>query len=157
GERAADMAEQFRFHQRVGDRRTVDPDERHALLRAAIVDGPGDQLLAGSGLAGDQHGASRSRHELNALNDLCDGFALAHDAVFVKVRAEDLRHEPLAATVPDSVHRVLLQRLLGNYVSTGSSSSTGVRATVGFRSLMSAARKAWRARDRRDMTVPIGM
>ena len=66
GERAADVAEQLRFEQRLGNRRAVDLDHRHAALRAAGVDGARDQLLAGAGLAGEQHRALRFGDQLGA-------------------------------------------------------------------------------------------
>jgi hypothetical protein len=49
GEGAALVAEQLRLHQVLGDGRAVDLDERLVLAGArAVVDGRGDQLLAGA-------------------------------------------------------------------------------------------------------------
>ena len=87
GERAAHVAEELRFEQRLGNRRTVDLDERHVALRAAVMDGARHHLLAGSGLAGDQHRALGLRDELRALNHFLHRAAAADDAVLVEFRA----------------------------------------------------------------------
>ena len=55
GERALFMAEQLGFHQVLGDRRHVQGDERRSRPRAVAMQGMGYQLLAGAGLAVDQH------------------------------------------------------------------------------------------------------
>jgi hypothetical protein len=55
-ERAARVAEQLVFQERVGERAAVDRDERERRAPAEVVDRVGDQLLAGAGLARDQHG-----------------------------------------------------------------------------------------------------
>ena len=51
GERALLVAEQLALHQAGRDRRAVDLHERSLAARALVVDGAGDQLLAGAGLA----------------------------------------------------------------------------------------------------------
>ena len=56
GEGAAGVAEQLALEQVGGDRGAVDRDERPARAPAVLVDGARHQLLAGAGLAGDQHG-----------------------------------------------------------------------------------------------------
>ncbi|MCY1446551.1 hypothetical protein D9M71_631290 [compost metagenome] len=50
------MAEQFGFHQVLGNRRHVQCDERRRGARAVTMQGVGDQLLAGAGFAVDQYG-----------------------------------------------------------------------------------------------------
>ena len=55
GERALLAAEQLALDQRRRDRRAVDADHRPAAPRAALVDLRGEQLLAGAGLAEQQH------------------------------------------------------------------------------------------------------
>ena len=85
GERAADVAEQLRLEQRLGNRRAVDLDERHVALRAAVVDGARDQLLARAGLAGDEDGALGLGHQLGAPDDLLHGPAAPDDAVVVEL------------------------------------------------------------------------
>ena len=54
-ERAFDVAEQLGLEQVLGHRAAVDRDERLVLARARAVNGAREQLLAGAGLAGDQH------------------------------------------------------------------------------------------------------
>ena len=53
GEAALDVTEELRLEQRLGDAGAID---RHERLRAAarVVDGPGDDLLAGAALAGNE-------------------------------------------------------------------------------------------------------
>ena len=51
GERAFAMAEQLAFDQRLGQRAAIDRHKRHLGPRALLVNGAGDQLLAGAGLA----------------------------------------------------------------------------------------------------------
>ncbi len=55
GERAALVAEELRLEQIARDRRAVELDERRVPAPAVEVQRARDQLLAGSGLAGDQH------------------------------------------------------------------------------------------------------
>jgi hypothetical protein len=61
GERALGVAEQLALEQVVGDRAAVDRDERPGGA-AALVQRPRHQLLAGAGLAADQHGLLGRRH-----------------------------------------------------------------------------------------------
>ena len=56
GERALLVAEQLALDQLARDRRHVDGDERAVAALAEIVQRARHQLLAGAGLAGDQHG-----------------------------------------------------------------------------------------------------
>ena len=56
GERALLVAEQLALQQRLGDGGAVDRQERPGGPAAVLVDGAGDQLLAGAALAEDQHG-----------------------------------------------------------------------------------------------------
>src|SRR2546429_1202210 len=55
GEGALHMPEELAFEERLRDRSAVDGNERLSASRAGRVDGPGDQLLAGAALAGDEH------------------------------------------------------------------------------------------------------
>src|SRR5262249_60654453 len=50
------VTEQFALEQRLGHRRAVDRDERAVLALALVVDRARDDFLAGTALAGDQHG-----------------------------------------------------------------------------------------------------
>ena len=85
GERAAHVPEQLRFEQRFRDGGAVHLDERHVALRAAIVNRAGDQLLAGAGLAGDEHRALRLRDELGGPDDILHPAAAPDDAVVVEL------------------------------------------------------------------------
>ena len=62
GERAALVAEELALEQRLGERGAVQLDERLLGARAVLVDGRGDELLAGAALAGDEHRRARRRH-----------------------------------------------------------------------------------------------
>ena len=55
GERAADVAEQLAFQQALAQRAAVDAHERPVAALAELVDGVGDQLLAGARFAEQQH------------------------------------------------------------------------------------------------------
>ena len=97
GECPLDMAEELRFQERLGNGGAVDLDERHVPLGAAMVRGAGDQLLARTGLAGNQHRAAGRRHELEAMDHLGDRPAVADDPVAVKVLTDDRWRERSAA------------------------------------------------------------
>jgi hypothetical protein len=62
GEGAALIAEQLRLEQLLGQRRTVQGDERGVLARGRLMDEAGDDLLAGARLAADQHGRVGGGH-----------------------------------------------------------------------------------------------
>ena len=79
------MAEQLGLEQRLGNRRAVDLDERHVALRAARVDGARHQLLAGAGLAGDEHRALRLGDQLGARDHVENRAAAADDAVVIEL------------------------------------------------------------------------
>ena len=57
GERAPLVAEQLVFEQRVPHEPAVQRDERERCAIAEVMNGSGDELLPGPGLAADQHGA----------------------------------------------------------------------------------------------------
>src|SRR2546430_13505360 len=65
GERALLVTEQLRLEQRLGQRRAVHRDERAATPRRAPVAGAGDELLARSALALDEHVGRAVRHLLD--------------------------------------------------------------------------------------------
>ena len=70
----------------------LNADEPLIRPRAVVVNGPGDQLLAGAGLALNQHGAVHRRDQLEALEDLLHRRALADHVVepvaIAKLRAQ---------------------------------------------------------------------
>ena len=66
------MPEQFRLHERGGQAGEVHRHKRPACTRRASVDEAGKHLLAGAGLAADEHGhiaASRPAGQLVARHD----------------------------------------------------------------------------------------
>src|SRR5690606_11057478 len=67
--------------QRVGEGGAVDGDERARAARAAVVDGAGQQLLAGAGLAGDEHGGARAHRAAGEREQLAHGGARGDEAV----------------------------------------------------------------------------
>ena len=85
GERAAHVAEQLGFEQRLGHGGAVHLDERHVALRAAIVDRARDHLLAGAGLARDEHRAPRLGDDFGRPDDLLHPPAAADDAVVIEL------------------------------------------------------------------------
>src|SRR5690606_34676360 len=62
GEGAFLVTEQLGLEQIAGDCGAVDRDERSGSSVRELVDAPGDELLAASGLAGDEHGAVVTSH-----------------------------------------------------------------------------------------------
>src|SRR5690606_14300454 len=79
GERALLVAEELALDELGRDRGAVDLDERAAGALGAVVDPAGDELLAGAGLAGDEHAGLGRRDALDGGLDPADGRALAHD------------------------------------------------------------------------------
>src|SRR5574340_1165846 len=65
------------------NRRTVDLDQHPVFPIAQMVDGTGDQFLAGAGFAGDQHGRIGRRHLLDRLEHFLDGARGADNLVEV--------------------------------------------------------------------------
>ena len=81
GEGALLVAEQLALDEGRRQGRAVDLDEGPVPARAPVVDGVGQQLLAGARLAEEQHRAGRGRHLGDLREDLEDGRALADDRV----------------------------------------------------------------------------
>src|SRR5213594_370725 len=91
GERALLVAEQIGLDERLGDGGRVDGDEGPVTPRALMVDGPRDQLLAGSALAGDQDGGRRPGDLRDQAVELLDRGMPTDDLV------EDVRARQLGA------------------------------------------------------------
>jgi hypothetical protein len=102
GEAALLVAEQRRLDQLLGDRAAVEHDERLGLARRRVVHRARDHLLAGAGLAGDQHGQLAGRHLLELREDLPHRRRAADD----RVEAIALRQLDL----DDVLHRLELDR-----------------------------------------------
>ena len=81
GERAAFVAEQFAFQQGFRDGRAIDGDERRVGAVAVLVNGAGDQFLAGAGFAANQHGDRLGGDAADFLVDGLHGAAVADDGV----------------------------------------------------------------------------
>ena len=73
GERAADVAEQFALQQAFRQRAAIDADERPAAARAELMHRLGDQFLAGSRFAEQQHRGVRARNLPGQPIDLLHG------------------------------------------------------------------------------------
>ncbi len=73
------MAEQLALEQRLGQPGGVHRDERLAATRREVVNPPRHQLLAGPGLAFDQHGRRHGRHLLDLHQHFLDRRRFAED------------------------------------------------------------------------------
>ena len=83
GERALLVAEELGFEQVLLERRAVHLDEVPARAQRVVVDGAGDELLAGARLAADQHRRVALRHLLHDAEHALQRAARADDAVEV--------------------------------------------------------------------------
>src|SRR5690606_37210249 len=80
GARALHVPEKLAFEQLAGNRRAVHLHQRTVRARAAGVNRVGDELLADSGFALDQHAGVRLRDGLEAREHLLERGALSDDA-----------------------------------------------------------------------------
>ena len=78
GERAFFVSEEFALEERLRDGRAVDRDEI-ALASAEFVERAGDQLLAGSAFALDEHAGPGRRDLPDGIHDLTDRRGVAED------------------------------------------------------------------------------
>ena len=110
GERAFFVAEELRFDQVLRQRRAAHLDERLLRARRVVVDRVGDQLLAGAGLAAQQHGRVGARDLRDLLVDLPHRAARADDvrevvALFqLLAQVRVLVDEPLPVGLDQPVH-----------------------------------------------------
>ncbi len=95
GEGTALVTEQLALDQRLRKRRAVDGNERSTCAAAPFVEEPREQLLAGAGLAEEQHRRVSRRHEGGLLERGGKGTALAEDV------AERARRQNLLAQMGD--------------------------------------------------------
>ena len=79
GERARFVAEQLRVEQRLGQRRTVDLDERPVPPRREVVQARREQFLAGPSLAHHEARAVDRREAGDLLLDLQEGGVLSEN------------------------------------------------------------------------------
>ena len=75
------MAEEFRLKERLGQRTSINCDERPAASAAVGMDGAGDQLLSGPTLSLDEHRAVRLRDSGNHFVDCNHSATTAHEVV----------------------------------------------------------------------------
>ena len=99
-------------------------DERPSRRAAALVDGARDQLLAGAGLAGDEHGRVGLPDELDLADDLLDGSAATDDAAVARLAA-------------DLVEQVFVFAFSRSRSSSTSASALRRRSSVSRRCVMS--------------------
>src|SRR5262249_51609183 len=102
GEGALFVAEQLALQQAGGDGSAVELDEGAVLAGAQLMEGAGDELLAGAGLATDQHGGIRRG----------DGFDRLQHPAQGGVRADDLAEVVLGADLFLEVNLLLVQLVL---------------------------------------------
>ena len=81
GERALGVAEEFRFHQVLGNGAAVDGDKRLVFAAAVLVDGARQQFLAGAGLAADEHRGIALRHAGSHFQHVQQHFRSPDDAL----------------------------------------------------------------------------
>src|SRR5262249_46625043 len=86
------VAEELTFEEARRNGGAVDLDERPLASATAVMDGPGNQLLAGPGFAEDQNGRVRRRDHFCLLEDACERAALA-DNLLERMLGADLALE----------------------------------------------------------------
>ena len=79
GEGAAFVPEQFSFHERRCQRAAIHDDQRLVAAATLPVHGLGDELLAGSGLAGHEHGGVGGGDLLDPIQQPREGGRPAND------------------------------------------------------------------------------
>ncbi len=78
GKRAALVSENFAFHQRFGNRRAIDGDERSRRARRKLMNRARDNLFPRSRLAGDQHRCRARRGHFHDTHHFLHRFRAAH-------------------------------------------------------------------------------
>ena len=94
------VAEELALQEGLGQRPAVDRHEAAAGARARVVDGAGDQLLAGAALAVDEDRRAGPRHAVDEREDGLHARALADDVV------EGVLLLELAAQIDVLVHQL---------------------------------------------------
>src|SRR5215467_551336 len=101
------VAEELALHQRLGDGRAVDGDERPLTPIAHLMNGPGDQLFARSRLAGDQHRGVAGPGQLDQPIDLLHCRARAQDGAETTTLAKLPAQECHLALDFPALHRLV--------------------------------------------------
>ena len=109
GEGTLLVAEQFALEQRFGHPRAVDRDERPVRAHARLVNGPGNQLLSGAGLAEQQHAGIRSGDTQDALEHGHEG-RRATDQALRRRPAAGLANDTHGLDEVDDLPRVVADR-----------------------------------------------
>jgi len=117
GERAFDVPEELALDQASGDGAAVHLDERPVAARAAVVQGPGDELLPGAGLAPDEDRRVARRHAGHLVEQSAQRRSAAHDLLDIVLAAKLLLQIDVLGVQPVAqalqfLHRCL-QRTLG--------------------------------------------
>ena len=107
GERPLLVPEQLALENAAGQGRDVERDERLALAGAVLMQGPGDQFLAGAAFALNQHGAVGRRDELERLDDLVHLGAGADHPLEAELFVEPAVEFGVAADQPHAGRRLL--------------------------------------------------
>src|SRR5262249_1850036 len=81
GERSANVPEELALQERLGDGRAIDRNERTVGTTAVGVHRLGHELLAGAGLAGDEHGGVGGGDLDDADQDVAYGLRTADDVL----------------------------------------------------------------------------
>ena len=115
GERPLLVPEQLRFQQVVRQRRAVQLEQRPAGARRVVVDGAGDQLLAGAGFAPHQHRGVPLRHLPHLLEHPLHRLAVADHAVEAVLAA----HRAPQAVALGGQRAALAFRLAGGLHAAG--------------------------------------
>ena len=103
GEGPGLVAEELRLEEGLGERAAVDGDEGPPSPRARVVQGTGEQLLAGSGLALEEHGAIARRHLREDVEDPSHGRTAAHEVADLEAAGELLAQLLDRAEVPEGL------------------------------------------------------
>ena len=84
------MAEEFALEQLARDRRAIDADQRAVAALACLMNGPRNQFLARTGLAGDHHGRIGRCNEANLPQRFLYRRRAADDAARIGLGADFL-------------------------------------------------------------------
>jgi hypothetical protein len=116
GERPAPVPEQLALEQRLGERGAVDGQERPLGARPRAMDAARHQLLAGAGLAFDEHRDRRRRRALHECEHrrhrgrAPDDVGKAHPADQIATQGADLRPQALLGRLQAGVELGVLER-----------------------------------------------
>ena len=99
------MSEELGFEQRFRYRRAIHLDKRHFALRAVVVNGARDHLLARARLAHDEHGAPRFGDDFGGPDDLFHPAATADQPVVIELGVALADEIPVLGAQPLMIER----------------------------------------------------